>query len=55
MNTGTSASIAPVHFHFAIFCAYWAQTTSRNAWKWFLLGFFFAPVTGLVLLHNNSH
>ncbi len=43
-----------VCFLFAIFCAYWAQTTKRNAYLWFFLGFFFAPITGLVLLFKNS-
>jgi hypothetical protein len=43
-----------VCFLFAIFCAYWAQTTKRNAWLWFFLGLFFAPITGLVLLFKNS-
>ncbi|MCX7237256.1 hypothetical protein [Polynucleobacter sp.] len=41
-------------FLFGIFCAYWAQTTNRNAWLWFFMGFFFAPITGLVLLYKNS-
>jgi hypothetical protein len=43
-----------VTFLFGIFCAYWAQTTKRNAYLWFFLGFFFAPITGLVLLLKNS-
>jgi hypothetical protein len=54
MENGSYASVALVHFLFAIFCAYWAQTTDRNPWLWFFLGFFFAPITGLVLLHENS-
>ena len=54
MESGAYASVALVHFLFAIFCAYWAQTTGRNAWLWFFLGFFFAPITGLVLLYENS-
>ena len=54
MENGSYASVALVHFLFAIFCAYWAQTTNRNPWLWFFLGFFFAPITGLVLLHENS-
>jgi hypothetical protein len=53
MENGNYASVALVHFLFAIFCAYWAQTTDRNPWLWFFLGFFFAPITGLVLLHEN--
>jgi len=48
------ASVALVQFLFGIFCAYWAQTTNRNPWLWFFLGFFFAPITGLVLLNENS-
>ena len=54
MGNGDYASVALVHFLFAIFCAYWAQTTGRNAWLWFFLGFLFAPITGLVLLSKNS-
>lgn len=44
------ASVGLVFFLFGIFCAYWAQTTGRNAWLWFFLGLFFASITGLVLL-----
>jgi len=54
MENGNYASVALVFFLFGIFCAYWAQTTGRNPWAWFILGFFFAPITGLVLLHENS-
>jgi hypothetical protein len=43
-----------VLFLFAIFCAYWAQTTRRNPWTWFFLGLFFGPITGLVLLSKNK-
>ncbi len=43
-----------VSFLFGVFCAYWAQTTKRNAWLWFFLGFFFSVITGLVLLYKNS-
>lgn len=43
-----------VFFLFAIFCAYWAQTSGRNAWLWFFLGWLFAPIAGLVLLYKNS-
>jgi hypothetical protein len=50
-NTPTTGM---VFFLFGIFCAYWAQGTSRNAWLWFFLGLFFAPITGLVLLAKNS-
>jgi len=48
------ASEAMVFFLFSIFSAYWAQNTGRNAWLWFFLGLFFAPITGLVLLYKNS-
>ena len=41
-------------FLFGIFCAYWAQQTNRNAWLWFFMGLFFAPITGIVLLVKNS-
>ena len=53
MENGNYASVALVHFLFGIFCAYWAQTTDRNPWVWFFLGFFFAPITGLILLNEN--
>lgn len=49
------ATEGSVVFLFAIFCAYWAQATRRNAWLWFFLGLFFAPITGLVLLYKNSN
>lgn len=48
------APVSLVFFLFGIFCAYWAQTTNRSAWGWFLLGLCFAPSTGLVLLSKNS-
>lgn len=41
-------------FLFGIFCAYWAQTTGRNAWLWFFLGAIAAPITGIALLVKNS-
>jgi len=53
MENANYASVALVQFLFGIFCAYWAQTRDRNAWLWFFLGFFFAPITGLVLLSEN--
>lgn len=52
---GNFASVGMVFFLFAIFCAYWAQTTGRGAWRWFFAGLFFAPITGLVLLRKNAH
>ena len=48
------ATASLVQFLFGIFCAHWAQNTQRNAWLWFFTGWFFAPVTGLVLLFKNS-
>ena len=48
------ATVALVQFLFGIFCAYWAQTTQRNAWLWFFLGWFLAPITGIVLIAKNS-
>ena len=48
------ASTGLVLFLFAIFCAYWAITTRRNALLWFILGFAFAPFTGLALLSRAS-
>lgn len=50
-NTATTGM---VFFLFGLFCAYWARETSRSAWLWFFFGFFFAPITGLVLLAKNS-
>ena len=49
------ASSGMVLFLFAIFCAYWAQSTNRSAWLWFFVGFFFAPITGIVLLYKNAN
>jgi len=43
-----------VFFLFGIFCAYWAQETNRNPWLWFILGLFFAPIVGIVILVKNS-
>jgi hypothetical protein len=48
------ASVALVQFLFGIFCAYWAQTTNRSAWLWFFLGWFLAPITGIVLIYKNT-
>lgn len=53
MDTNGYASVGTVFFLFGIFCAYWAQSTGRNAWLWFFLGLFFAPITGVVLLYLN--
>ena len=50
----TYASVALVQFLFGIFCAYWAQETKRSSWLWFLMGLFFAPIAGLVLLSKNA-
>ena len=36
-----------------IVCALWAQNTKRNAWLWFFLGAFLAPIAGIVMLHKN--
>jgi hypothetical protein len=54
MENGNYESVALVHFLFGIFCLYWAQTTNRNPWLLFFWGFFFAPITGLILLNENS-
>ena len=51
---GKYASMGFVTFLFGIFCAYWAQTTNRNAWAWFFFGLFLAPIAGVVLLYKNS-
>ena len=55
IDTSDLATTSQVYFLFAIFCAYWAQTTRRNAWLWFFLGLFFAPITGLVLLYKTAN
>jgi hypothetical protein len=49
------ASVAYVNFLFGIFCAYWAQSSGRSGWLWFLMGFFFAPITGVVLASKNAN
>ena len=54
MGSAEYASVALVQFLFGVFCAYWAQINGKNPWGWFFLGFFFAPITGLVLLGENS-
>jgi hypothetical protein len=48
------ASVAVVQSLFGKFCVYWAQMTNRNAWLWFFLGWFFAPITGIVLIYKNA-
>ncbi len=48
------ASTGLVFYLFGLFCAYWAQTTGRGAWRWFFLGWFFAPITGIVLVSKNA-
>jgi hypothetical protein len=55
MNIEHAASTSLVAFLFAVFAAYWAQTTRRNPWLWFICGFVLPPVTGLVLLWKNSN
>ena len=49
-----SANAGSAFFLFALVRAYRAQTSGRNARLWFFPGLFFAPITGLVLLHKNS-
>lgn len=41
-------------FFFALYCGLWAQKTQRNYWLWFITGFFFAPITGIVLMVKNA-
>ena len=48
------ASEGTVFYLFWLFCAHWAQVTGRNAWLWFFLGLFFAPITGLFRVYKNS-
>jgi len=47
------ATVALVQFLFGVFCACRAQTTQRNAWLWFSVGWVFAPITGIVLVAKN--
>jgi len=54
-STTPYASTGYVNLLFAIFSAYWAQSTRRSGVVWFFLGLFFAPITGLVLLYKYSH
>lgn len=48
------ASIAYVNFLFGIYCATWAKSSGRSPWGWFFLGFFFAPITGIILASNHA-
>ena len=48
------ASTGLVFYLFGLFCAYWAQETERGPWLWFFAGWFFAPITGIVLVMKNS-
>ncbi|MCV6625890.1 MAG: hypothetical protein OIF38_07325 [Cellvibrionaceae bacterium] len=48
------ASASWVSFLFAVFCAYWAIETRRNAWLWFFCGFFFSVLAGLALLYKHG-
>jgi hypothetical protein len=54
MEPESYASVGLVFYLFGIFCAYWAQTTGRSAWTWFFVGWFLAPIAGLVLLKKNA-
>jgi len=47
------ATVGYVNFLFGIFCANWARHTDRNPWGWFFLGFFFAPIAGIVLVSKS--
>lgn len=48
------ASTSLVFYLFGLFCAYWAQQSGRGPWLWFLLGSFFAPITGILLVMKNA-
>lgn len=54
MDANNLADIGLVFFLFGVFCAYWAQTTHRNAWLWFIFGWVTGPLAGVVLLYKNS-
>lgn len=55
MSAENYASTGLVAFLFAIFVAYWAQTSNRNTWLWFFFGFVLPPLAGLILLWKNSN
>lgn len=48
------ASYGSVAFLFAIFCAWWAINSGRNAWLWFFFALIAAPISGLILLYKTS-
>lgn len=48
-NYGSAAFVA------GVFAALWAQNTRRNAWLWFFVTVFFAPIALLVLLYKNAY
>lgn len=52
--TEVSASVGFGGFLFGVFCAYWAQTTDRNPWLWFVFGWVLPPLAGLMLLWKNA-
>jgi len=39
---------------FALFCAWWAKTTGRSAFGWFLLGLLFHVFTGIAILMKTE-
>ena len=53
-GSGSYASTGLVFYLFGVFAAYWAQSSGRNPWLWFFLGWFFAPITGLFLLAKHA-
>ncbi|CAN4277629.1 hypothetical protein LJR125_000487 [Pseudoxanthomonas sp. LjRoot125] len=54
MSPDTVVTVTFAPFLFAIFTAYWAQTTQRSALLWFLFGLILPPVAGMVLLWLNA-
>ncbi len=50
---GDYATIGLVSFLFGVFCAYWAQETSRDALLWGIFGAVFPPIAGILLLLKN--
>ena len=51
---GSYATVGYVNFLFGTFCATWAKSSGRSAWGWFFLGFFFGPITGIVLAAKHA-
>lgn len=47
-------SIAAIVALIGIFCAWWAKTTGRNAFVWFVLGVLFHFITAIVVIFKTE-